>query len=187
MITIISATNRPKSNTYTIAKAIFDRLIDQGYEAHFIDLVQLNGLSITDDMYSEAGQAPMLKEMQENVLIPSHKWIIVSPEYNGSYAGILKLWIDMLSVYRRNDTFKGTKICLVGVASGRAGNLRGMDHLTNLFHYLGAHIMPNKMPLSVIGSLLSPEDKSLLPTTLTQLHTYVGEATTYFEEPIFAE
>jgi NAD(P)H-dependent FMN reductase len=46
--------------------------------------------------------------------------------------GSLKLFIDACSVREYKQNFKGKKAALVGIASGRAGNLRGMDHLTGV-------------------------------------------------------
>jgi len=48
----------------------------------------------------------------------------------------------------------GKKIALAGVATGRGGNLRGLDHLTGIFHYLNVHVMPFKLPISVVAVLI---------------------------------
>ena len=39
---------------------------------------------------------------------------------------------------------------LVGVATGRSGNLRGLDHMTNMCHYMKMNVYPLKLPLSSI-------------------------------------
>ncbi|MBK6784946.1 MAG: NAD(P)H-dependent oxidoreductase [Saprospiraceae bacterium] len=43
-------------------------------------------------------------------LIPSSHWIIIAPEYNGSFPGILKLFLDVLSVKQAKETFHGKKL-----------------------------------------------------------------------------
>ena len=48
---------------------------------------------------------------------------------------------------------KEKKAALSGVASGRAGNLRGIDHLTGILHHVGTTVMPQSLPLSSIASL----------------------------------
>ena len=45
----------------------------------------------------------------------------------------------------------------MGVSSGRAGNLRGMDHLTGILNYLGIHVHPNKLPISSVLGLLNEQ------------------------------
>jgi chromate reductase, NAD(P)H dehydrogenase (quinone) len=180
MTVIISATNRQNSRTNLVANTIQNIFNNQGIlDLEMISLVDLNPISLSDDMYIKGNQDQRITKMQAEILIPSKKWIIVCPEYNGSYPGILKVWIDILSIHHRNETFKGKKIALIGVASGRAGNARGMDHLTGLLNYLGSHIMPNKLPLSSIESLIDPTSNNLNEGTVNLLKTYVDEVIAY--------
>jgi NAD(P)H-dependent FMN reductase len=50
-------------------------------------------------------------------------------------------------------------VALVGVASGRQGNLRGIDDLTNILHYLKINVIPVKPPMSQIQNLFNDEEK----------------------------
>ena len=58
------------------------------------------------------------------------------------------------------------KACLVGVSTGRAGNLRGMDDLTNILNYLKINVYHNKLPISRVDTLL--DAKGNLTDTETQ-------------------
>ncbi len=80
--------------------------------------------------------------------------IIVSPEYNGSYPGMFKGFIDASDVKK---CFQNKKACLVGVAEGRAGNLRGMEHLTNILNYLKINVYHNKLPISRVDTLMDAQ------------------------------
>ena len=73
------------------------------------------------------------------------------PEYNGSYPGILKLMIDNTDIRK---AWWHKKVLLTGVSTGRAGNLRGMDHLTGSLLYLKMIVHPNRLPISVIDRLM---------------------------------
>ena len=57
-------------------------------------------------------------------------------------------------------------IALVGISSGRSGNLRGMDHLTGIFHYLGAEVLSAKLDIANLYSLLdsdgNPNDDNVI-------------------------
>ncbi|MGB0918773.1 MAG: hypothetical protein ACPGU4_14355, partial [Flavobacteriales bacterium] len=44
--------------------------------------------------------------------------------------------------------------------TGRAGNLRGIDHLTGIFHYLGSEVYSKKVYLSQVNLVL-PENGEL--------------------------
>ena len=80
--------------------------------------------------------------------------LIATPEYNGSIPGVLKVMLD-ISDYKK--TWWGKKALLTGVATGRSGNLRGMEHLTGILHYLRVNVHPNKLPISSVDKLLNGE------------------------------
>lgn len=167
MITIISGTNRPQSETRKVAQLYLDRL--QAKTEEKVQLLSLEDLPediIRIEMYSVPGQSDALAKIQDQYLLNADKLVVVSPEYNGSFPGILKLFLDACSVRELKKTFNGKKAALVGVASGRAGNLRGMDHLTGIFQYLGTTILPMQLPISQIKTLKDDKDQIINPSTL---------------------
>ncbi|HMR87888.1 MAG TPA: NAD(P)H-dependent oxidoreductase [Saprospiraceae bacterium] len=160
MITVISGTNRPGSRTKIVSELFFELLKEStSEEVKFLDLVDINIPLLTNEMYDKTGQHPNITDIQDNILLPSRLWVIISPEYNGSYPGILKLLIDALSVRRYKETFSGKKAALIGVATGRAGNFRGMEHLTGLLNYLNILVMPNKLPISSVDQYIDANIK----------------------------
>jgi chromate reductase, NAD(P)H dehydrogenase (quinone) len=60
--------------------------------------------------------------------------------------------IDM-SDYKK--VWWGKKALLTGISSGRAGNLRGMDHLAGSLNFLKVVVHPNKLPISGVDKLLN--------------------------------
>jgi chromate reductase len=157
MVAVITGTNRNESTTSLVAAYCAQWLERKGYNVGEIRLTQLNGLTVSHDQFLPSGMDEVVKQMRDEILLPSSHWVLVIPEYNGSYPGILKWWIDLLSVYERNQVFQGKKISLIGVASGRAGNLRGLDDLTGVLHYLGMLVMPEKLPVSRIETLMNTQ------------------------------
>jgi NAD(P)H-dependent FMN reductase len=100
-------------------------------------------------------RSPSMMAFEQEALIPTQKFIIIAPEYNGSYPGILKLFIDACSVRAYKESFHGgKKASLMGISSGRAGNLRGMEHFTGVLNYLHISVMPPHQPISNIEKLL---------------------------------
>ena len=162
--TIISGTNRKISKTLQVAKQyqqIFkQKEIDAGL------------LSLEDWTYLERTAA--YEKLEKEILIPTTKYILVAPEYNGSIPGILKVLID-ISEYR--SVWNGKKALLVGVSTGRAGNLRGMEHLTGILHYLDVVVYPNKLPISTVDKLLGPEgtiiDKATIEAIEKQINGFI--------------
>ena len=173
MITIISGTNRKDSKTAIVAQHYADSLrpkTSQTVNLVFLDEIQDDLLHA--DMYNPEAMKDGLKELQDNTILPADKFIFIIPEYNGSYPGIVKLFLDAISVRSYKGNFAGKKALLVGVASGRAGCLRGMDHLNGTLNHVGVTVHHNKLPLSSIESLLD-ENQQLNEATTVVINTQI--------------
>jgi len=109
-------------------------------------------------------------KMEEEYLIPSEKFVFIMPEYNGSFPGILKLMMDNSDI-KKCWWYK--KAMLVGVADGRAGNLRGMEHMTNILHYLRMHVLYDKLPLSRINEEIDIKGNLLKPATAQVINNQI--------------
>lgn len=152
MITVISGTNRKGSECLNFAKRYAELLRQHTEEeVKLLALEQIPHDWFHEDMY--ARQSPSIGALQDEYVIPAQKMVFVVPEYNGSFPGSVKLFIDACSVREYSQNFQNKKVALVGIASGRAGNLRGMDHLTGILNYLGMTVMPDKLPISSIHKL----------------------------------
>ena len=143
--TVISGTNRSGSNTIRVAKQYFRLLEEKGVAVRFVSLEDMDVNKRND----------ALRALEKEILIPTTKFIFVMPEYNGSFPGVLKAMIDNTDIEK---VWWGKKALLTGVSTGRAGNLRGMEHLTGVLQYLKMHVYHNKLPISVVNKLLNGED-----------------------------
>ncbi|MEO5648274.1 MAG: NAD(P)H-dependent oxidoreductase [Chitinophagaceae bacterium] len=144
--TIISGTGRQDSHTFKVSELYLELLSEKGINANLFSLHQ----------YKTIERTPEFLLAQTKLLIPAEKFIIISPEYNGSYPGVLKSMIDISDT---RNVWNGKKVLLTGVSSGRAGNLRGMDHLTGVLNYMKCIVHPNKLPISVIDKLTDSSGK----------------------------
>lgn len=162
MITIISGTNRPESNTGKVAAQYLQLLKNKGVDAKFVTLVGL-----------DVGQRnAAIEQLEKDILVPTDKFIFISPEYNGSIPGVLKSLIDHTDI---KNVWWGKKALLTGVSTGRAGNLRGMEHLTGILHYVKMHVHPNKLPISVVDKLLNGTDTITDTDTLEAIDEQLNE------------
>ena len=155
MITIIAGTNRKESNTKKVAEAYQKILTQKNIESKILKLEEAEVHHRNESFVA----------MEKDYLLAAEKMIFVIPEYNGSFPGILKLMIDNTDV---KNVWPNKKVLLVGVSTGRAGNLRGMEHLTGVLLYLKANVHHNRLPISTVHTLLG-EDGTLTdePTTST--------------------
>ena len=151
MITIVCTTNRPDSNTRKVAQMYFDMLKQLGEAAQVLDLNLVEASWIQDSNYGE--NVPEFEQVVDQFVRKTQKFIFVTPEYNGSFPGYLKFFMDACNY----GDWTNKKIALMGLASGRAGNVRGLDHLTGIFHYLGSEVYSKKVYLSQINQSLSEE------------------------------
>lgn len=153
MYTIISGTNRVGSHTEKVAREYREILKTKNIKANFFSLKGLDVLHRND----------AIKKVETEILIPTQKFIFIIPEYNGSYPGVLKALIDNSDI---KTVWNFKKALLTGVATGRAGNLRGMDHLSDTLHYMKMNVYYDKLPISVINKVMDEQghlnDETLL-------------------------
>ena len=141
MYTIISGTNRHGSHSEKVAMEYEKILKNKNIKTTLFSLEGLNVLH----------RSPEYVKAESEILIPTQKFIFIIPEYNGSYPGVLKAMIDNSDVKK---TWNYKKALLTGVATGRAGNLRGMDHLSDTLHYMKMNVFYNKLPISVVDKVM---------------------------------
>ena len=60
-------------------------------------------------------------------------------------------------------------VCLTGVSSGRAGNIRGMEHLGSILHYLKMHVYHNKLPISQIDKIYAGQNNLVHEETVKNI------------------
>jgi NAD(P)H-dependent FMN reductase len=168
-ITVISGTNRPGSYTNLVAQEYAKMLKDSGVEVSFLSLEQLPNDFIASDLYGKRSEKmdSIIGEFINNV----NKFVFVVPEYNGSYPGIVKLFLD--SIPPRMWTAK--KASIVGVSTGQAGNLRGQEHLTGVLNYLKVNVHFNKPKLSLVDKLFNEDKQTLNEKTRERLAESVSQ------------
>ncbi|MBC7865733.1 MAG: NAD(P)H-dependent oxidoreductase [Bacteroidia bacterium] len=162
-ICIISATQRPLSKTLKIAENYEQLLKELNVECRIFSLEKLPENFLNTEMHGK--RSPGFQEIIDSEIAAFEKFIIVSPEYNGSFPGVFKVFLDALSPRYWTDK----KAALAGVSDGRAGNLRGMEHLTNILNYLKVNVYHNKIPISMVSKLLDENGKLNSPETIELL------------------
>ena len=152
-IVVLSCTNRPNSNTLKVSKVYEDILRSKGVSVKILDFCTLPQNIAFSDVFGN--RSIDFAELIDSFIKNNKKFVFIVPEYNGSFPGILKLFLDCVppSEWGNKD------VCLVGVSTGRAGNLRGLDHLTGILNYLKAHVYHNKLPISVVDRIMNEHGK----------------------------
>ncbi|MFN0081437.1 MAG: NADPH-dependent FMN reductase [Ferruginibacter sp.] len=162
MITIISGTNRQGSNTKKIAKEYGRFLKERKVECQILAL----------DEYNVFERNQGFETMEKNFLKTTDKFIFIVAEYNGSFPGVLKMMLDNTDV---KAVWPNKKALLVGVSTGRAGNLRGLEHLTSSLMHLKMYVHPNRLPVSVVHTLLNEHEEIIDAVTLKTMNAQIDE------------
>lgn len=173
MITLVCGTHRPKNVTRRIVAKYKELLEAEGAQVETFELESLPRDFVFEDSFGK--RSDQTEQIIHEKLLPAEKLVFISPEYNGSYPGVLKAFLDGVKPH----IWKGKKAALVGVASGRAGNIRGMDHLTHVLHHLRIEVFSNKVPISKVDGLLNDKGELADPETIAVLSKQVKEFIQY--------
>ncbi|MFN0254839.1 NADPH-dependent FMN reductase [Pedobacter ureilyticus] len=160
MITIIAGTNRPNSNTLKVAKYYQNQLAEKGLQTKLFDLQDLPSNFVADNLYGKKTEA--FDKIQE-LITNTSKFLFIIPEYNGSYPGVLKTLIDACAF---PESFYDKKACLVGISSGKYGNIRGIEHFNGVCAYLHLHVMPLRLHIPNIKQELNENGEFFMQDTL---------------------
>ncbi|MGF2413714.1 NADPH-dependent FMN reductase [Ferruginibacter sp.] len=162
MITIVSGTNRLGSNTLKVAKEYQRILAEKGVTAAIFSLEAINIMQRDADF----------EKIENDIIIPTRAFIFIVPEYNGSFPGVLKMLFDNS---RSHEIWFNKEALITGNATGRAGNLRGMDHLADILNYVKITVHPNKLPLSTVNRLMDSEGKFTDTGALNAINNQLDE------------
>jgi len=154
MIEIIVGTNRPGSNTLKVARIIEGYYKEAGVPTGLLDLHELPPEIFLPSAYGEKPAA--FAPLQDRVTA-AHGLHIVIPEYNGSFPGVLKYFVDMLKF---PESFEHKCTAYTGVAAGVWGGLRAVEQLQLVFGYRNAYNCPERVWIAGVHKKLSADGAS---------------------------
>lgn len=160
MITIIAGTNRFNSNTLKVAQYYQKQLFHKGVEADILDLQNLPAIFLSSHLQKEKDNS---FDSIQNQITNTSKFLFIIPEYNGSYPGILKALIDGCAF---PQSFYDKKACLVGISTGKYGNIRGVEHFNGVCAYLHLNVMPLRIHIPNVRQELNHEGDFYIEDTL---------------------
>jgi NAD(P)H-dependent FMN reductase len=136
---IISGTDRSNSNALRVSNYLQQKYREQGVEPGIIDLQDFPTDKVKGGKYGQ--ELPAVDVFVSNA-VKADGLVIVCPEYNGGYPGILKLFIDYLPF---PGSLNKKPIALVGEANGDFGALRAVEQLQQVVGYRNAHVFPERV------------------------------------------
>jgi NAD(P)H-dependent FMN reductase len=160
MVTIIASTNRPNSSTLKLAQYYQKQLLEKGLETNLLSLMDLPADIIATDLY---GKRSTQFQAIQDMVTATQKFLFVIPEYNGSFPGVLKVFIDACDF---PVSFYDKKAALVGLSAGKYGNIRGIEHFNGVCAYVHLNVMPLRIHIANIKTEINAEGNLYLPDTV---------------------
>ena len=151
---VFAGSTRQLSFNRQLASAAAELARGAGAEVTHLELSTLTIPLYNADLEAQ-GTPPDVIRLKE-IMDIHPAWLICSPEYNGSYTGLLKNTIDWASSPVRGHPawgsnsrpFAGKVIGLLSASNGALGGLRSLSHLTPLLLNLQCWVCPQQFALS---------------------------------------
>lgn len=138
-------------------------------QAELVDLAVLD-LPIMEERLGKIEPAPPGVAELGAKIQAADALIIVSPEYNHGYPGVLKNALDYFyAQYRR------TPVALVTVSSGGHGGVNAWAQLVTVLTQMGAIVLPATVAVSYVDKSFSPEGEALEPVYITRTDGLISE------------
>ena len=155
---IFAGSSRQASYNRRLAQVAAGLARASGASVTHIELADFDIPMYNADLEARGTPADVLRLKQ---LMHAHAgWLICSPEYNGSYTGLLKNTIDWASSPIKSDPlwqdgfkpFTGKVVGMLSASPGVLGGLRAQSHLVPLLLNLRCWVAPTAFALSGAGS-----------------------------------
>jgi len=157
-----------------ILNIIYNKIQVNNVDITMIDLARYDFPNFNQDVEDTSGMPPKVQEFKR-AIHAANAIIIASPEYNGSFSGILKNAMDWAS--RKLDpsegftaSFRGKPVGIVSASPGRLGGLRGLYHLRDLLINLGCIVMPEMLAIEEAQDINAEKEAKLEAFAMNFVH-----------------
>ena len=138
-IVVVCGTNRDGALSRLLAVEAQQIYQQQGHTTDLLDMAELPTAALQGSAYKEP--SPAVTDLV-NRFLKSEGVVFVIPEYNGSFPGVLKLFVDMLPY---PEGFDSRPCAFIGLAAGQFKGLRAVEHFQQVAGYRNAHNYPRRL------------------------------------------
>ena len=147
----ICGSMRPGSFTRMALAEALAGTADEGATTRLIDLQDYHLPFVTSPDGPEQ-QLADVRRLRADVR-PADGIILATPEYHGSFSGVLKNAIDLMGF----EEFEGKMLGLVGVSGGRMGAFEALNTLRSVGRALHAWVLPQQVSIPEAWSAFNSE------------------------------
>ncbi|MBT8400065.1 MAG: NAD(P)H-dependent oxidoreductase [Rhodothermia bacterium] len=142
--------------------------------------VAVDVIDATDFRLTLPGQAPTDDSKRMRDLVEAADGVIfATPEYHGSFSSVTKLMIDNLGF---PSVLSGKPIALLGVAAGRIGAIKALEHLRSVASHVGGIVLPGPVSVARVrnvfdadGNCLEAQMEQFIRGVATNLIHYIDD------------
>lgn len=138
-IVVVCGTNREGALSRLLAKEVAESYRQREHTVDLLDMAELPVETLLGSAYKER---PENVDLLVQRFLKSEGAVFVIPEYNGSYPGVLKLFVDMLPY---PEGFESRPCAFIGIAAGQFKSLRAVEHFQQVAGYRNAYIYPRRL------------------------------------------
>lgn len=164
-IAILLGSVRKERQSHKIAHYLQTRLQEKGIIADLIDLAE-NPLPIKDIH----PQLPPEVQPISDRLREADALLFVTPEYHGSFSGVIKNAIDYFWV-----EFQKKPIGVVTVASGKMGGINASTQLQHVILSVGAFALPTKLLVSEVQTAFDDSYQPVKEGLINSVNKFLDE------------
>jgi NAD(P)H-dependent FMN reductase len=175
-IPIILGSTRRGRQSPKVARFIEDRLkkTDRA-ETEILDLLEYN-FPMMDERLSRRDDPPArLREFADKIA-RADSIVIVTPEYNNGYPGVLKNALDYLS-----PEYKRKPVAIVTVSGGGFGGIYCLAQLRLVVFGMGAFPIPASLPVSRVQETFADDGTPKDPSYEKRAESFIAEVLWFTE------
>ncbi len=168
-IAILSGSPRHQSLTRRVALHLLKQI--QENPEHRVDLIDLKDLDVepVQTVWTSIEKVPESLRPAATIIFEADAYVLVSPEYNGSYSPALKNLIDHFPK-RHHKTFG-----IVTASPGAMGGMRASQQLLQLVPALFGIASPYLLIVPGVDKKFGPEGELLDESFQNNVHNFISE------------
>jgi NAD(P)H-dependent FMN reductase len=175
-IPIILGSTRRDRQSFKVARFVFSRFkLREGVETELLDLLEFNFPIMEERLHRRNDPPPRLQEYADKIA-RADSLIIVTPEYNNGYPGVLKNALDyLLPEYERKP------IGIVTVSAGGFGGINCLAQLRLVTLGMGAFPIPENLSVSRVHDSFQEDGTPNDPAYEKRAKAFLDEVMWYTE------
>jgi chromate reductase, NAD(P)H dehydrogenase (quinone) len=171
---ILAISGSLRADSYNTALANAARaLAPEGVEVEVYD-----GLALIphydQDLDQEGVEAPPAVVELRRRIDEADALLLVTPEYNGSFTGVLKNAIDWASARHRGSWLRNKTVAVAGATTGQYGAIWAQQDLKRVLGIAGARVVGEELPVSSASEKFDDEGRLLDPLLAERLRLHLA-------------